>query len=65
MSTLTFGDSSTESLYDFSDELNESVHYHNFFNKEQLEEDLTIHSSNGKLYRPRTFNREGEEDVQE
>ena len=36
----TIGDSSTESFYDFSDELNESAHVHEYFIKETIDNDI-------------------------
>jgi len=39
-SSNTVGDSSTDSIYDFSDELNESVHVHEFFSKEVIDDDI-------------------------
>lgn len=48
MSNITVG-SSTESIYDFSDELDESTYSHNYFYKETLEEDLIVHDLQGQL----------------
>ena len=36
----TVGDSSTESFYDFSDELNESAHVHEYFIKETVDNNV-------------------------
>ena len=64
MALLNRADSSNESLYDFSDELNESVHHHNFFSKNTLEDELQVPDSNGKFRRPRTFDEDSKVDDQ-
>jgi hypothetical protein len=55
MSTLTFGGSSTESLYDFSDELNDSVYEHLSFTVENIDENIQIHDTKGKMKKQNTL----------
>ena len=62
MSALNRDESSTESQQDFSDELNESAYYHSFFNKEDLEENLSIHNSGNIIPQSRMTTEEHKEE---
>ena len=64
MALLNRADSSTESQYDFSDEPNESVHFHHFFSKDLIDDELPLPDSTGRIRKSRPAEEDSKIDEQ-